>query len=176
MERSASSAYERKSGNVLGVRVPVRGRRQQRATALRRDGVGVRQGRAREVHVGHRARTCKGARLKPESLAVTFGGINIAKVTRMSVDARAAFFAELRAQRARGADRAPDHQRDPRAAALPRRRRPRLPDARPHARPRCRAARRSASAWRRRSARRSWACSTSSTSRRSACISATTPG
>ncbi len=38
---------------------------------------------------------CKGSRLRPESLAVTVGGRNIAEVTSMSVDQAAAFFGGL---------------------------------------------------------------------------------
>ena len=37
-------------------------------------------------------KTCKGARLKPEALAVTFAGANIAEVTTMSVEKADAFF------------------------------------------------------------------------------------
>ena len=59
---------------------------------------------------------------------------------------------------------------------LPARRRPRLPLARPARPARCPAARRSASGWPPRSAPAWSACSTSSTSRRSACTSATTAG
>ena len=79
-----------------------------------------------------------------------------------------------RADRHRAPDRAADPARDRRAAALPRRRRRRLPVAGPGRGARSRAARRSGSGWPPRSARRWSACSTSSTSRRSACTSATT--
>jgi excinuclease ABC subunit A len=40
--------------------------------------------------------TCKGARLKPEALAVTVGGVNIDELTRMSVERAEAFFRDLR--------------------------------------------------------------------------------
>ena len=40
--------------------------------------------------------TCKGARLKPEALAVTIGGVNIDAVTRMSIGSAEAFFRDLR--------------------------------------------------------------------------------
>ena len=40
--------------------------------------------------------TCKGARLKPEALAVTVGGENIDAVTRMSIENSEAFFRALR--------------------------------------------------------------------------------
>ena len=81
-----------------------------------------------------------------------------------------------RAERARPHDRRARAQGGQRAAAVPARRRPRLPDAQPQRRARSRAARRSASGSRRRSAAGSSACCTCSTSRRSACTSATTSG
>ena len=74
----------------------------------------------------------------------------------------------------RAPDRAADPARDRRAAALPRQRRRRLPPARARRRHARRAARRSGSGSPPRSARASWGCSTSSTSPRSACTSATT--
>ena len=40
-------------------------------------------------------RVCKGARLKPTSLAVTIGGKNIAELSAMSIDAAAAFLGQL---------------------------------------------------------------------------------
>ena len=40
-------------------------------------------------------RVCKGARLKPTSLAVTIGGKNIAELSSMSIDATAAFLGQL---------------------------------------------------------------------------------
>ncbi len=79
-----------------------------------------------------------------------------------------------RADRDRAGHRPARGARDRRAPAVPGQRRDRLPVAgarREHA---LRAARRSGSGWRRRSARRSSACSTSSTSPRSGCTSATT--
>ncbi len=39
--------------------------------------------------------TCKGARLKPEALAVTVGGVNIAGLTQMSIENSEKFFREL---------------------------------------------------------------------------------
>jgi excinuclease ABC subunit A len=39
--------------------------------------------------------TCKGARLKPEALAVTVGGTNIAALTQLSIEQGEAFFAAL---------------------------------------------------------------------------------
>jgi excinuclease ABC subunit A len=39
---------------------------------------------------------CKGARLKPEALAVTLGGSNVAELTRMSIERLEGFFAKLR--------------------------------------------------------------------------------
>ncbi|MHB8145958.1 MAG: excinuclease ABC subunit UvrA [Vulcanimicrobiaceae bacterium] len=40
--------------------------------------------------------TCKGARLKPEALAVTVGGVNIDALTRMSIENGETFFRDLR--------------------------------------------------------------------------------
>jgi excinuclease ABC subunit A len=40
--------------------------------------------------------TCKGARLKPEALAVTVGGKNISEVTKLPVERSEAFFLELK--------------------------------------------------------------------------------
>ena len=117
---------------------------------------------------------CKGARLRPESLAVKVGGLGVHEFTRDVGAARDRVAASARAVRHRAPDRAADPARDRRAAALPRQRRASATcrwSARP---PRCRAARRSASGWPPRSGRAWWACSTSSTSRRSACTSATT--
>ena len=74
---------------------------------------------------------CEGARLKPEVLAVTVGGLNIHEFTRMSVTRCAPLPRRARADRGRAADRRADRQGDPRAAHLPRRRRRRLPEARP---------------------------------------------
>ena len=79
-----------------------------------------------------------------------------------------------RLHRPRAADRRARHQGDRGPARLPARRRPRLPLARPAPPARCPAARRSGSGWPPRSAPGSSACSTSSTSRRSGCTSATT--
>ena len=39
---------------------------------------------------------CKGARLKPEALAVTVGGVNIDRITRMSIELCEGFFAEFK--------------------------------------------------------------------------------
>ena len=71
---------------------------------------------------------CEGARLRPESLAVKVGGIGIHEVTRMSARRAIEWFDAARADGHRAADRAPDPERDRRAAALPRQRRRRLPD------------------------------------------------
>ena len=108
-----------------------------------------RQGRGRQEHRrGLRAADQRGRRLPPHRRAV----------------------------RARAPDRRAGAQGDPGAARLPARRRPRLPLASTGPPARCPAARRSGSGSRPRSAPASSACSTSSTSRRSACTSATTTG
>ena len=119
---------------------------------------------------------CGGARLRPESLAVRVGGLGIHEVTRMSARRAIEWFDGAGADGHRARDRAADPARDRRAAALPRQRRRRLPVARPRGGHAVAAARPSGSGWRRRSARRWSASSTSSTSRRSACTSATTSG
>ncbi len=119
---------------------------------------------------------CGGARLRPESLAVRVGGLGIHELTRMSARRSIEWFDAGRADRHRARDRAADPARDRRAAAVPRQRRASATCRSTAPRPRCRAARLSASGWPRRSGRRSSACSTSSTSRRSASTSATTSG
>ena len=81
-----------------------------------------------------------------------------------------------RPHRARPHDRRPGPEGGPRADAVPARRRPRVPLARPLGRRRCRAARPSGSGWPARSAAGWSACSTCSTSRRSGCTSGTTSG
>ena len=118
---------------------------------------------------------CKGARLKPEVLAVTAGAKNIHEFTRMSVLAALGFLDHLgltETEELIGARIVKEIRERP---DLPRERRRRLPPARPEApRRRSPAARRSGSGSRRRSAASSSAFSTSSTSRRSASTSATT--
>ena len=99
--------------------------------------------------------TCNGMRLKPESLSVTIAGKNIIETTRRSVTDALAWYdrlpKRLNARENQIARAGP--QGDPGAARVPRRRRARLPDARPRVRHADRAARRSASGWRPRSAR-----------------------
>ena len=119
---------------------------------------------------------CKGARLRPESLAVLVGGLGIHEFTRHVGAARDRVARAARADRDRAPDRAADPARDRRAAALPRQRRRRLPVARPGGGD---ALRRRGAADPARDADRleRWsACSTSSTSPRSGCTSATTSG
>ena len=117
---------------------------------------------------------CDGARLQPASLAVTIGGKNIAEVGNLSIRKTAGVLRRGRAQRARAADRGAGAEGGQRAAAVPARRRPRLPEPQPQRRARSPAARPSASGSRARSAAGWSACSTCSTSRRSGCTSATT--
>ena len=74
---------------------------------------------------------CKGARLKPEVLAVTVGATLDQRVLADVGHSRAAVPRRARAHRDRAADRPSHRQGDPRAADVPRRRRRRLPDARP---------------------------------------------
>ncbi len=116
---------------------------------------------------------CKGARLRPESLAVTVGALSIDAATRLSVDRALAWARRPRAHGARAPDRRPAAARDPRAPRLPLGCRRRLPHARPRRR---HALGRRGAAHPARDADRlaSSACSTCSTSPRSACTSATT--
>ncbi len=74
---------------------------------------------------------CKGARLKPEVLAVTVGARSINEFTQMSVSRALGVPRRARADRDGAADRPAHRQGDPRATDVPRRRRRRLPDARP---------------------------------------------
>ena len=125
---------------------------------------------------------CDGTRLKPVILAVTLGGErteggrSIDEICRAAGRRVRAVPARADAERPRGADRRAGAQGGQRAAAVPGRRRPGLPVAGPRRPPPWPAARPSASGWPRRSARAWSACCTCSTSRPSACTSATTTG
>ena len=119
---------------------------------------------------------CDGARLEPESLAVTVDGKNIVEVGELSIRKAA------RVLRRPSSSRERDRMIAERVLKEVNERLRFLLDvgldyltstARPARSP---AARRSASGSRRRSAAGSSACSTCSTSRRSACTSATTSG
>ena len=122
-------------------------------------------------------RACKGARLKPE-IPGRHGRraqhLPSSPICRSAT--RRTFVDDAGAVRARAHDRRAAAEGDPRAAAVPGRRGAGLPDARPAPPARWPAARRSGSGWPRRSAAAWSACSTSSTSPRSACTSATTGG
>ena len=76
---------------------------------------------------------CEGARLKPNSLAVSVGGQSIAEVCAHADPRGADFLRGLELTDARAADRRAGAQGDPRAARLPARRRAGLPLARPAA-------------------------------------------
>ena len=112
----------------------VRGPAPQPRAALPRDGVGVGQAGAREVHgrpamphLRRRAAQARGAQRhhrRPEHRP----GLAAVGHRRAALGGGAAQPPE----RARAADRAPGAQGDPRAAGLPGRRRARLPDHRPH--------------------------------------------
>ena len=124
---------------------------------------------------------CKGARLKPEVLAVTLahrdqGEKSIAEVSAMSVADCSAFLDGHAARRPPGRDRRAGAQGGAGPAGLPARRRAALPVAGPRRGHAVRAARRSGSGSPRRSAPGWSACSTCWTSRRSGCTSATTAG
>ena len=77
---------------------------------------------------------CKGARLKPEVLAVTVGDRNIHQFTKLSITAALRFLDSLDLTPTEAADRSPDREGDPRAAHVPRRRRRRLSEPRPRQR------------------------------------------
>ena len=77
---------------------------------------------------------CGGARLKPESLAVTVGGRNIYELCSLSIEAAVEAMADARAHRTRAHDRRPGVQRGSGADAVPARRRARLPVAGPFGR------------------------------------------
>ena len=119
-------------------------------------------------------RSCHGGRLNPISLAVTVGGLSIAELSGLSLAKASARPRRPRTVGSGRADRRTGDQGDPGQARLPPQRRARLPDAHAFGRHTRRAVRRSASGWRRRSVPVWWVFSTSSTSRRSACTSATT--
>ena len=124
---------------------------------------------------------CKGARLKPEVLAVTLlhrdqGERSIAEVSAMSVAECSEFLAGMELDARQTDDRGRDPQGGAGPAGVPARRGAGLPVAVPRRRVALRAARRSASGWPPRSAPAWSACSTCSTSRPSACTSATTAG
>ena len=124
---------------------------------------------------------CKGARLKPEVLAVTLlhreqGERSIAEVSAMSVAECSEFLAgmELDARQSMIAGRDPQGSAGP--ARVPARRGAALPVAVARRRDRSPVARPSASGWPPRSAPAWSGCSTCSTSRPSGCTSATTAG
>ena len=159
------------------LRHPLRGHRALAAAPPRRGRVRlVRASRSRATCARCPAPTCGGARLKPESLAVTVGGRNIFELCSLSIATAADGGRRARPVRARPPDRRPGAHGGPGADAVPARRRPRLPDAGPLGRPPCPAARPSGSGWPARSAAAWSACSTCSTSRRSGCTSGTTSG
>ena len=141
-----------------------------------------RRGRDRLARASRSRATCARCRAaravapdsSPRRWRCTIGGKNISEVGNLSIGETAAFFAEARAHRARAADRRTGAQGGQRAAAVPARRRPRLPEPQPQRPARSPAGRRSASGSRARSAAASSASSTCSTSRRSACTSGTT--
>jgi excinuclease UvrABC ATPase subunit len=96
----------------------VRGRRQQPAAPLHRDVSDYVKEEIEKFMSATTCKTCKGARLKPEALAVTVAGENINDVTTMSVE-KAERSSRADDDAARGIDRAADPQRSARAARLP---------------------------------------------------------
>ena len=81
-----------------------------------------------------RCPTCDGTRLRREARFVLVGGRSIARSRRSRSATRSRFFDGLELGAAGGGDRPADPEGDARAARLPGRRRPRLPDARPRRR------------------------------------------
>ena len=78
--------------------------------------------------------TCRGQRLKQQSLSVKVKGRTISDYVNLPIAEALDVFDGLRAHRSRGDHRRADPQGDSGAAALPARRRRRLPDARPQRR------------------------------------------
>ena len=74
---------------------------------------------------------CGGARLRPASLAVTIGGKNIYEVGELSIRKASEFLGSLELSRTRPHDRGAGREGGQRAAAVPARRRPRLPQPQP---------------------------------------------
>ena len=79
-------------------------------------------------------RACKGARLRPETLAVTIADRNISEVTDLSIRDALAFTDHMDLSEREAMIAGAPAQGDPRAARVPRRRGARLPDAGPRGR------------------------------------------
>ncbi len=77
---------------------------------------------------------CNGARLRPASLAVTIGDKNISEVGNLSIRKTVRVLRQGRAERAGAADRGAGAQGGQRAAEVPARRRPGLPEPQPERR------------------------------------------
>ena len=151
---TASSSPKEPHGPQAAVRDGVRGRSSRTCSgATARPTPTLQRERLEEYMSMRPCPDVPGARLKPEVLAVHGRRELDPRLLAAVRDAGAALPRRARADADRAADRPPHPEGDPRAARLPRRRRPRLPAARPRPRRRSPAARRSASGWRRRSAR-----------------------
>ena len=74
---------------------------------------------------------CGGARLRKEALYVRVGGKNLGEIVQMNIAEAQNFFLALELDPGRGRHRRQDPRRDPPAAEIPERRRPRIPHARP---------------------------------------------
>ena len=118
--------------------------------------------------------TCDGQRLNPTALAVRYRKRSIAALAALPVATLAREFTDVSLQRPRGGHRPRHRRRDPQPAALPATRSASATSRSTAPRRRCRAAKRSASGSPRSSAPTCAASPTSSTSRPSACIRATT--
>ena len=154
---------------------PLRGHRQQPRAPLRGDRLrGSRASGSRATWPSSPARTARARGCGRRASRSRSAGSRIHEYTRAVGAGGAELDRGARADRDRAGDRAAARPRDHRAARLPRQRRGRLPRRWRARRARSPAARRSGSGSRPRSARAWSACSTSSTSPRSACTSATT--
>ena len=110
----------------------LRGRDQDaRARAIARLRRRRRAPRSRMFMTERPCPACSGSRLRPESLGVKIAGKSIADVVRQHDQGGRGLLRRAQPDRARGHDRPPRPQGDPRAPRLPDERRARLPDARP---------------------------------------------
>ena len=175
-ERRSRSSTEARNGNIRTFRTTSRAscRTWRGATARR---ARERSRRDRALHDDPPCPTCEGMRLKP-GVAVGHGRGREHHPDHAPVGDRCAGLVPFLA---RAPDRSREPDRPPGAGRRSDRLRflidvgPRLPDPDPRER-HALGGEAHASGWRPRSGRASWACSTSSTSRRSGCTSATTTG
>ena len=132
----AAPARSARAGPRAGaVRPRLRGPAPEPAPPLRRRARGWCRRSSSRYRALRPCPACDGARLKPESLAVRVKGRTIAGVRRPAhLARRSTRSTRMRADRSRAAHRRAHPARDPGPAPVPRRRRRRLPDARPQRR------------------------------------------